>query len=52
MARLEDLTRGTTAKGIHPGSLIYIVDIQRRGISAIDVNRRASSIRPANPQQE
>lgn len=48
MARLEDLTRGTTAKGILPGSLVTIVDVQWHGTSAIEVTYKDPAGRPVN----
>ena len=48
MARLEDLTRGTTAKDILPGSLATIVDMQWHGRSAIEVTSKDTVARPGN----
>ena len=51
MARLKDLTRGKTAKGILLSSLSFIDDIEWCGIIAIAMHPRTSFICPANPPQ-
>lgn len=48
MTRLEDLTRGTTAKGILSGTLATFVDVQWHGRSAIEVTSKDTVARPGN----
>lgn len=48
MARLEDLTRGATVKGILPDCLVIIVDVKWHGSTVVEVTYKDASGRPAN----
>jgi superfamily II DNA or RNA helicase len=48
MARLEDLTRGATVKGILPDRLVTIVDVKWHGSTVAEVTYKDASGRPAN----
>jgi SNF2 family DNA or RNA helicase len=48
MARLEDLTRGATVKGILPDRLVTIVDVRWHGSTVVEVTYKDASGRPAN----
>lgn len=37
MARLEDLTRGTQVRGLHPDDLATIVDVQWHGSACVEI---------------
>jgi len=43
MARLEDLTRGATVKGILPDSLVTIIDVKWIGTVAVELTYKAPS---------
>jgi superfamily II DNA or RNA helicase len=48
MARLEDLTRGATIKGILPDRLVTIVDVKWHGSTVVEVTYKDATGRPAN----
>src|SRR5438270_11093413 len=48
MARLEELTRGATVKGILPDALITVVDVQWHGDMAITLTYRDAAGRLGN----
>ncbi len=48
MARLEDLTRGATIRGILPGSVVTVVDVRWYGTSAIELTYKDAGGRPGN----
>lgn len=48
MARLEDLTRGASVKGILPDSLVTIVDIKWLGSSVVELTYKDTLGRPHN----
>jgi hypothetical protein len=48
MARLEDLTRGATVKGILPERLVTIEDVKWHGSTVVEVTYKDASGRPAN----
>jgi len=48
MARLEELTRGASVKGILPEGLVTIVDVKWHGSDVIEVTYKDASGRPAN----
>lgn len=48
MARLEELTRGASVKGILPGGLVTIVDVKWHGSAVVEVTYKDASGRPAN----
>lgn len=43
MARLEDLTRGSSVKGILPDSIVTVVDVQWHGESVIELTYKAAN---------
>lgn len=48
MARLEDLTRGTLVRGIVPGEVVTVVDIEWHGNDAITLVYRGPNGRPGD----
>jgi len=46
MARLEDITRGATIKGILPDDLVTIVDVEWHGTSAVTLTYKDATGRP------
>ena len=48
MARLEQLTRGATVKGILPDALVAVVDVQWHGDVAITLTYRDAAGRLGN----
>jgi len=48
MARLEELTRGASVKGILPEGLVTIVDVKWHGSDVVEVTYKDASGRPAN----
>jgi hypothetical protein len=46
MARLEDLTRGSTVKGILPGELVTVVDAQWHGSTCVELTYKDAAGRP------
>lgn len=46
MARLEDLTRGASVRGILPGSLVTIIDVKWFGTAAVELTFKDASGRP------
>src|SRR5208283_381328 len=48
MARLEDLTRGTSVKGILPDGLVTVVDVKWIGNAAIELTYKDSTGRLGN----
>ncbi|NJD67806.1 MAG: DUF3883 domain-containing protein [candidate division NC10 bacterium] len=48
MARLEDVTRGATVKGILPDRLVTIVDVKWHGSTVVEVTYKDASGRLAN----
>ena len=43
MARLEDLTRGASVKGILPDSLITVVDVKWHGSAVVELTYKDAS---------
>ncbi len=48
MARLEDLTRGATVRGILPNSLVTVIDVKWYGTSVIELTYKDAGGRPGN----
>ena len=48
MARLEDLKRGDSLKGILPNQLVTVVDVKLIGNTAVDLTYKDAAGRPAN----
>ncbi|RJP72902.1 MAG: DUF3883 domain-containing protein [Candidatus Abyssobacteria bacterium SURF_17] len=48
MAKLEDLRRGASVKGILPDGLVTIVDVKWHGSAVVEVTYKDASGRPAN----
>ena len=48
MARLEDLKRGATVKGILPDQLVTVIDVKWFGSSVIELTYKDASGRPGN----
>ena len=48
MARLEDLTRGATVRGVLPNGLVTVVDVKWYGASAVELIYKDASGRPGN----
>jgi len=48
MARLEDLTRGASVKGVLPDCLVTVVDVKWIGTVAVELTYKDSAGRPAN----
>ncbi len=48
MARLEDLTRGTSVRGILPDALVAVVDVKWIGTAAIELTYKDATGRLGN----
>ncbi|NLX96767.1 MAG: DEAD/DEAH box helicase, partial [Rhodopirellula sp.] len=48
MAKLEDLSRGATVRGILPGQLVTVIDVKWIGNTAVDLTYKDATGRPAN----
>jgi hypothetical protein len=48
MAKLEELIRGATLKGILPDQLVTVVDVKWIGNTAVDLTYKDAAGRPAN----
>ena len=48
MARLEDLTRGATIKGILPDQLVTVVDVKWYGSNVVELTYKDAAGRPGN----
>ena len=48
MAKLEDLSRGASVKGILPDQLVTVVDVKWIGDVAVDLTYKDAAGRPAN----
>ena len=48
MARLEDLTRGTTVRGIRTDGAIEVLDVKWHGTAAVELTFKDPQGRPGN----